>query len=93
MVAIESYEGTTTVKTALELSPLFFSRPGELRHMEWEEINWEDHQWEIPTEKMKLRLPHIIPLATQALTILKNNNNLQGEGVTYYPTPGDLVDL
>jgi hypothetical protein len=45
MVAIEGFQGTATVKTALLLSPLLFARPGEIRHMEWEEINWDEERW------------------------------------------------
>lgn len=71
LLAIDHYDGTPTVKNALKLSPLLFVRPGELRHMEKTEINWDENQWEIPAEKMKMDNDHIVPLATQAITILK----------------------
>ena len=70
MVMIDNYTGTPIVKAALQLSPLLFQRPGEIRHMEWNEINWEDKRWEIPAEKMKMRQPHIVPISEQALGIL-----------------------
>ena len=68
--AIEDFEGTIVVKTALQLSPLLFQRPGEIRHMEWDEIDWEGKRWEIPGSKMKMGLDHIVPLSTQALNCL-----------------------
>jgi integrase len=39
--------------------------------MEWAEINWQESRWEIPAEKMKMRMAHIVPLCTQALEILE----------------------
>jgi integrase len=70
MLAIESFQGTPVVKAALQLAPLFFVRPGELRHMEWSEINFDDQQWEIPASKMKMKEPHIVPLCRQAVNVI-----------------------
>ena len=57
LLSIEGFQGTPVVKAALRLSPLLFQRPGEIRGMEWAEINWETACWEIPAEKMKMRQP------------------------------------
>ena len=70
MVAIDNYDGTPAVKAALKLSALLFQRPGEIRHMEWKEINWQEDLWEIPAEKMKMKRDHIVPLSSQAKDIL-----------------------
>jgi len=86
ILAIEGFQGTATVTAALKLSPLLFSRPGELRHMEWEEINWEGEQWEIPAEKMKIKQPHIVPLPKQAIAILKDQQLLTGRGKYVFPS-------
>ena len=86
LVAIDNYQGTPTVATALKLSPLLFCRPGELRHMEWNEINWQDAVWEIPAEKMKMKQPHIVPLSTQAITILENYKILSQRGEFVFPS-------
>ncbi len=86
MVAIDGFQGTVTVKAALQLSPLLFQRPGEIRHMEWKEINWEEERWEIPAEKMKLREPHIVPLCKQALAILEQQELLTGRGRYVLPS-------
>lgn len=86
LLAIEGFTGTPTVKAALQLSPLLFCRPGELRHMEWEAINWEDKQWELPAEKMKMKQPHIVPLSTQALAILEDIHRLNGSRRYVFPS-------
>jgi len=86
MAAIDGYQGTPVVRTALKLSPLLFCRPGELRKLEWSEINWEASQIELPAEKMKMGEPHIIPLAEQALTLLRQLQPLTGRGKYVFPS-------
>ena len=86
LVAMEGFQGTPTVKAALLISPLVFSRPGEIRHMEWVEINWEKQWWEIPGTKMKTQRPHIVPLASQAIDILKKQKILTGRGRYVFPS-------
>ena len=76
LLSINYFQGTPVVKAALQLSPLLFCRPGELRHMEWEEINWEEDRWEIPPTKMKIKQPHIVPLPRQALSLLRETQNV-----------------
>ena len=86
MLAIDGYTGTAAVRAALRLSPLLFQRPGEIRHMEWTEIDWEAKRWEIPAEKMKMRQPHIVPLSQQALGILLELHPLTGRGRYVFPS-------
>jgi integrase len=86
LVAIDGFRGTTVVKTALLLSPLLFCRPGELRHMEWTEINWEKERWEIPAAKMKMKQQHIVPLSRQALELLQEIQKLTGRGTYVLPS-------
>lgn len=69
--AIDSLNGSFVVCSAMKLAPLLFARPGELRHAEWEEIDLEEGLWRVPAEKMKLKLPHIVPLCRQAIEILE----------------------
>jgi integrase len=67
---------TTTI--ALHLALLTFVRPGELRAAQWIEVNFEEALWRIPAERMKMRESHIVPLSTQALTLLKELHALTG---------------
>lgn len=84
--AIDGYEGHLITKCALRLAPLVFLRPGELRQAEWQEINFEKAEWKIPAEKMKMRIPHITPLSTQSVEILKEIEPLTGRGRYVFPS-------
>ncbi len=86
LLAIDTFQGTPTVKTALQLSALLFQRPGEIRAMEWAEINWDEERWEIPADKMKMGQPHIVPLCSQALEHLKALHPLTGRGRYVFPS-------
>jgi integrase len=67
------------VTSALRLAPLVFVRPGELRKMEWSEINFTKAEWVIPAEKMKMKRPHVVPLAKQSIEILKAAHKVTGK--------------
>ena len=84
--AIDGYEGHLITRCALKLAPLVFVRPGELRHAEWHEINFEQADWKIPEEKMKMRTPHMVPLAAQAIEVLKELEPLTGERRYVFPS-------
>jgi len=83
---INSYEGYLVTKCALQLAPLIFVRPGELRHAEWAEIDFENAEWHIPAHKMKMRTKHIVPLSLQAIKILKELHPLTGAGKYVFPS-------
>ena len=84
--AIEDYSGDPAVMHALKLTPHLFQRPGELRQMEWAEINFEKEVWTLPPEKMKMRQTHAVPLSRQALAILKSVQELTGNGKYAFPS-------
>jgi integrase len=78
--AIDAYDGSSMVKAALQLAPLLFVRPGELRHAEWSEIDWTAREWTIAAAKMKMRIAHTVPLCRQALVILRALQQDTGSG-------------
>lgn len=84
--AIEDYSGDPAVMNALKLTPHVFQRPGELRQMEWAEINFDKAVWTLPPAKMKMRQPHAVPLSRQALAILKTMQGLTGKGKYVFPS-------
>lgn len=84
--AIEDYEGDPSVMHALKLTPHVFQRPGEIRQMEWKEIDFDKAVWTIPVGKMKMRQPHSVPLSRQALAILTNMRTLSGSGIYVFPS-------
>lgn len=72
MKSLHAYNATHSIESALKLSPLFFVRPGELRHAKWSEIDFKKAEWNIPAEKMKMKEPHLVPLCKQAIKILSD---------------------
>lgn len=85
LCAIDRYVGQPVTHAALKLSPLVFVRPGELRHAEWSEIDFANAEWRIPGEKMKMRTPHLVPLARQAIEILRELQPLSRAGRYVFP--------
>lgn len=83
--AINGYSGSFITKCALQLAPLTFVRPGELRHAEWTEIDLEAAEWRIPGAKMKMKDRHIVPLSKQAVEVLESIHPLTGSGRYVFP--------
>lgn len=84
--SIRAYEGHPSVRAALELSPLVFLRPGELRAAEWAEIDLDAAEWRVPASRMKMRIEHIVPLSTQAVEVLKGLQPISGHGRYVFPS-------
>jgi integrase len=87
ILAIDAYKGGSIVKNALWFSAYTFARPGEVRHAEWAEIDFEAEEWRIPAEKMKARKVHLVPLASQVMSILEDMKTLTGHGRYIFPSP------
>lgn len=84
--AMDAYNGSLVTKCALRLAPLVFVRPGELRQAEWAEFDLDAAQWNIPAAKMKMREPHLVPLAPQAVAILRELHALTEGGRYVFPS-------
>lgn len=67
-----THRATPTVAAALKLTPMLLVRPGELRHMEWSEIDQNEETWLIPGAKMKTGADHLVPLPHQAVEIIES---------------------
>jgi integrase len=84
---VQAYRGNVLTRAALQLAPMLFQRPGQLRLAHWEDISFEQKMWRCPPEKMKLREwqkrdsrtpTHLVPLPRQALAILQDIQPLTG---------------
>lgn len=84
MRAIDAYEGTLIVKSALRLAPLVFVRPGELRTAEWAHIDLDAREWRYFVTKTETQ--HIVPLSAQAVEILRELKPLTGRGRYVFPS-------
>lgn len=78
MRAIHAYPGHPQVIVALKLSAMLFVRPGELRSMEWAELDLAAAEWRIPGSKMKMKVDHLVPLSTQVLALIESMKPLTG---------------
>lgn len=92
--AMHAYKGLPTTRAALLLAPLVFVRPGELRQAEWAEFDLDAAEWKIPSERMKLTKAkkaeggfHWVPLASQAVELLRDLQPLTGHGRYVFPSP------
>jgi integrase len=92
--AIDAYTGTFSVKCALQLAPLVFLRPGELRQAEWYEFDLDAAEWNVPIERMKLKKrikedhkgdKHLVPLSRQAVAVLTQLKELTGASRYVFP--------
>jgi integrase len=80
----DGYEGTLIVRCALQLAPLVFVRPGELRQAEWADIDLEAAEWRFTASKTGTA--HIVPLSRQAVAVLREAQALTGEGRYVFPS-------
>lgn len=74
------------VITALKLSPYLFQRPGEIRKMEWSELDLENGIWDIPAEKMKMRENHRVPLSRQVIKMIKDVHSYSQNSRYVFPS-------
>ncbi len=84
--AIEARDNDFT-KYAMKLMLLTFVRTGELIGARWDEINWAKEEWHIPKERMKMNRPHVVPLSTQALALLKEIQAITGDKAHVFHSP------
>lgn len=81
--AIEGFQGTFTVQCALNLAPLVFVRPSELRRAKWKDIDLVAAEWSYLVSKTTTE--HIVPLSKQAIKILKSIYPFSGHREFVFP--------
>lgn len=89
---IRGYQGGPIVRAALQLAPMLFQRPGELRAAAWAEIDLDAALWTIPAARMKRKKegkengePHYVPLPVQAVAILRKLHPITGHSALVFP--------
>jgi integrase len=81
--AIAAFKGYYSVRAALALAPLVFVRPVELRTARWADIDLDKAEWRYFVTKTKTE--HLVPLARQAVEILRELYPLTGSGEYVFP--------
>ena len=74
------------VRIALLFSIYTFARPGEIRQAEWKEIDFDNALWKIAADKMKMKRPHIVPLPSQVIELLKELHKFTGRQKWLFPS-------
>lgn len=87
-----AYQGGHIVRTALQLAPMLFQRPNELRGAAWAEIDLDYALWTVPAARMKRRVegkehgdPHLVPIPKQAVELLRKLHPMTGHGALVFP--------
>lgn len=88
MLAIDHYAMspavTPVVVAALKCSALWFCRQKEIRFLEWDQIDWENNQ--IETMAAKTKVSFVIPLAKQAVEVLRDLHKVTGHQKYVFPS-------
>jgi len=65
------YDGSPHTRAALQLIAQTFVRTSELIEATWDEFDLAATEWRMPAERMKMRSPHVAPLARQSVDLLR----------------------
>ena len=84
---ISGYRGDMSITYALRIMPYVFVCSGELRAAEWAEVNLAAAEWIIPAGRMKMKRPHIVPLARQVVRLFEEIGEFTGGGRYVFPSP------
>lgn len=83
--AIDEYQGEPSTCYALRILPYVFVRSSELRGATWDEVDLDKAEWLIPAERMKMKRPHVVPLARQVVALFASMRQLSGGGRLVFP--------
>lgn len=88
---IDAYRGTPTTRLAMKLMAQTFVRTSELIAAPWSEFDLDAAEWRIPANRMKAKKPHIVPLSTQSVSLLKTLHLITGHSLLLFPGERDHV--
>ncbi|NML85609.1 integrase arm-type DNA-binding domain-containing protein [Polaromonas sp.] len=86
---MEAYQGASVTRLAMRLMALTFVRTSELIGARWAEFDLEAGRWDIPPERMKMKTLHVVPLSSQAVTVLQTLQLVSGHGALVFPGERD----
>ena len=86
------HDGTPgTCREAMEFLILSAARSGEVRKMQWDEIDLERKIWTVPAENMKAKIAHRVPLSPRMIEILNRQGSLGLHDKLVFPSPRGKV--
>jgi integrase len=86
---IDAYQGAAVTRLSMKLMAMTFVRTTELIGARWAEFDLNAARWDIPAERMKMKMPHIVPLSTQAVNLLKTLQLISGHSAMLFPGERD----
>jgi len=89
MRRIDAYQGTPVTRMAMKLMAMTFVRTTELIGARWEEFDLDGMRWDIPANRMKMKTPHIVPLSSQAVSVLRTLHLVTGHSPMLFPGERD----
>jgi len=84
---LKQSRGGISVKTALNIAPHFFLRPSELVGLKWDEIDFDNRMIYIPPERMKMKLPHQVPLSDTTYKMISSLKAANLDSPFCFPSP------
>ena len=91
LLAIDDYHGDPITRHALQILPYVFVRSVELRGAAWSEIDLAKSEWTIPAGRMKMRRPHVVPLARQVVNLFESLRDYSGQTLLAFPSPFSMT--
>ena len=86
---IEAYQGSAVTRLSMKLMALTFVRTSELIGARWDEFDLDATEWRIPASRMKMKTPHIVPLARQTVEVLRTLHLVTGHSLLIFPGERD----
>ena len=70
----------------IEWQLLTWVRPGEAVRARWADIDTDNSMWNIPSDFMKMKKPHKVPLSKEALRVLDSMKAISGHREWVFPS-------
>lgn len=74
------------MRYAMKMQFYGFLRSSETMGAEWSEFDFKKAEWHVPKVRMKMRRPHIVPLAPQVIALLEELKKITGETRYLFPS-------
>lgn len=89
MYALEAQDPKLYQNSVNAIRMILFTgaRPSEVFGMTWDEINFDEGIWTRSALRNKQKRLHVVPIATDALTLLKHMKSQAGDSPHVFPSP------
>lgn len=89
---LEAARTSNLTRLAIKFLMLVFVRQGELRQAEWSDIDFNASEWRVRAETTKMRTLHHVPLVAQSVKVLRDIEQITGNGKYVFSTQQSLLN-